>query len=171
MCLSAGMDSYITKPFQPAQLTEMFRTLPVADRAFSPIKKERAAAGDVSTPVQDTLAKVSVAEVMAYLQGTTHLTVGQNERIMIAVQKSISDNLAKATAALADKDYPALGLAAHALKGTLLQCGLQELAAMAEEIHQGTKSNNNQAQRYLLKNLKIQLVGLIGTTGTDNVLE
>jgi CheY-like chemotaxis protein len=162
MCLAAGMDSYITKPFQPAQLTEMCRALLAADPTLGRIKEKVVEERKASPPATDIGGPVSPARVMAHLQSTTRFTAEQSERILSAVRKSITENLAKATDALGRQDYAALGRAAHTLKGTLLQCGLNELAAKAEEMHQGSKNNGALPYASLLEQLKDRLAELVG---------
>ncbi len=161
MCLAAGMDRYITKPFQPAQLTEMCRALLAADPTLGRIKEKVVEDEKIATSVEDFGVPVTLARVAAHLRSTTNLTVEQSERVLAAVQRSITDTLAKATAALSRADYPELGRATHTLKGTLLQCGLNELAATAEEIHQGIRKSSDLPYARLLATLKEKVSGLL----------
>jgi CheY-like chemotaxis protein len=160
MCLAAGMDSYITKPFQPAQLKEMCRGLLAADPTLGRIRET--VAESVSAVVPDAIADgpITLAKIRSYLQTTTRLTPEQTERVVAAVRKSITDNLAKTTDGLDRKDYEQLGRAAHTLKGTLLQCGLNDLAAKAEEIHLGVRNNEKLPYGDLLAALQESLAGL-----------
>jgi two-component system, sensor histidine kinase len=50
MCLVAGMDSYITKPFQPAQLTEVCRGLVVAGPTLGRMKEKAAGNEQAAIP-------------------------------------------------------------------------------------------------------------------------
>jgi len=99
--------------------------------------------------------------VAAHLQATTRLSPVQIDRVLAATRLSITDNLAKAKEALDGEDYPALGRAAHTLKGTLLQCGLDELAAKAEEIDLGARTHSNLNHEWLLEQLSSRLAGLV----------
>ena len=161
MCLAAGMDSYITKPFQPEQLTEMCRALLTADPKLGRIKEKVIEDQEKLMPVQDSEAQVTLVRVAEHLRTTTNLTDEQSEWVLVAAQKSIADSLAKATAALEQGNYQELGRATHTLKGTLLQCGLNELAATAEEIHQGIRNGGNLPYAGLLTVLKDKLSGLL----------
>ncbi|WP_319587380.1 PAS domain S-box protein [uncultured Desulfobulbus sp.] len=137
MCLAAGMDNYITKPFHPKQLTAMLRSLVTVDPHLA---KTGDGAGEQSAPYCDAFSPPpSLAQVAAHLQAATRLSPAQIDRVLAAARLSITDNLAKAKEALDGEDYPTLGRAAHSLKGTLLQCGLDELAAIAEEIYAHAK--------------------------------
>jgi signal transduction histidine kinase/DNA-binding response OmpR family regulator len=161
MCLAAGMDSYITKPFQPKQLTEMCRALLVADPTLGRIRAKAVAEEKSWPPADDSDAPVTLARVTHYLQTNTRLTAEQCQRVLGAVRRSIADNLVKADAALDREDYPELGRAAHTLKGTLLQCGLNELAAEAEKIHKGTLSKSDLPYKSYLKHVHAGLAELI----------
>jgi HPt (histidine-containing phosphotransfer) domain-containing protein len=100
---------------------------------------------------------VSVAGVITHLQAATKLTPEQVDRVLRAVRTSLADNLARASSALASGDYASLAKAAHTLKSTLLQCGLGELAQLAEEINQAAQDgdlsadNSSQSLRQLEK--------------------
>ena len=76
---------------------------------------------------------------------------------MAGVRRSLKDNLAKATNALILEDYLALTASAHALKGTLLQCGLAELADKAEEVCCSSRGANFQNCETLLLQLQYHL--------------
>ena len=166
MCLAAGMDGYITKPFQPARLLEMCRTLLASDPTFERMMGAMIADQSVSRgPAENSNAPATLAGVAAHLQITTRLTAEQSERVLAAMRKSITDNLAKATDALSREDYPALGRAVHTLKGTLLQCGLDALAAKAEEIHQGIRVSGAVSYAEILQHLQLGVTSLLAEGG------
>ncbi len=160
MCLKSGMDSYITKPFQPAQLTEIFWSLAAKEPPQG--RKVQAQAGE-STGSAATLSKspATLEQIGAYLQAATGLPAGHIARLLLAAQTSLLDNLAAAAEALRREEYTTLGSAAHTLKGTLLQCGLTELAARAEAIEQGTKTSSNLPYAHLLAALHADLTNLL----------
>lgn len=141
MCFKAGMDGYITKPFQPAQLAEIFGSL--ADSHPAP-------ASDLSKPVEKSPAAASplggkgmtAQHVLAYMLAATGLRAEQIEPLLGKARKSILVNLAEAGEALQREDYPTLGRAAHSLKGVLLQCGLNETASIAEDIQSATRTES-----------------------------
>jgi PAS domain S-box-containing protein len=162
LCLAAGMDGYITKPFQPAELTKICREILTSDFGNDRIKQKAAAKCAVSPPVEGLSSPpVTLAWVAAHLQSSARLTAEQSERVLSSVRKSIVDNLAKAKDAHARKDYPELGRVVHTLKGTLLQCGLQELAKKAEEIHEGIRSNSTQSYDTSINYLDAELASLL----------
>jgi CheY-like chemotaxis protein len=161
MCLAAGMDGYITKPFQPAQLTEICRSLPVADPTLGTTRVKALATEKPSPIEEDSTLPATLAQVTHHLRMTTPLSTEQCERVLAVAQKNIADNLAKATAAFDREDYPELSRAAHTLKGTLLQCGLRELAAKAEELHNSQRNNRTVPYAEILKQLHIGVTDLL----------
>ena len=163
MCLSAGMDSYITKPFQPAHLAAMLRSL--ATVAPLPAETGDRANEHPPTPVEISGQRPSAAQVVTHLQAAPPLTPAQIERVLAAAILSITDNLAKARAALDTEDLSALARATHTLKGTLLQCGLDELAAQAEEIHHEARDSRMSLSGSLLEQVQFSLAMLVAHRG------
>lgn len=97
----------------------------------------------------------------AYFRATTDLTGEQIAQVMVAVQKSIVDNLDKLLHAFRQENYQELGRAAHTLKGVLLNCGLNDLAVTAEEIHHGARNNAALPYESLLVKLNDELSAFI----------
>ena len=126
MCLQAGMDYYITKPFQPQQLSNMLQALAI-------MLPRKSSGPPKASPdgVQERMT-ASVGQVTHFLQAATGLPDEAIDRILDSVRQSLNDNLNRMANALAADDQPTLATAAHTLKGVLLQCGLTELAEMAE---------------------------------------
>jgi HPt (histidine-containing phosphotransfer) domain-containing protein len=100
------------------------------------------------------------AQVAAHLRQVTGLNPAQIERVLAAACLGIKDNLAKAVAALAANDHAVLGRSAHTLKGTLLQCGLDDLAQTAEEIHLAVRKGSDVDYVALLQVLDERLASL-----------
>jgi nitrogen fixation negative regulator NifL len=166
MCLHSGMDAYITKPFQPDQLLAVLASL----RVTGPLPIEQGgeqattvspAAPPPSSPVVATrsayLGGPSLQDIARHFQQTTQLTPAQIERILAAAQKSIGDNLAKASEAVAHGDFATLAKATHTLKGTLLQCGLTPWAEQAQAIYDGAKGQQKLPFGELLAALSLGL--------------
>lgn len=133
MCLQAGMDAYVTKPFQPDQLTMVVGSLALS----RPDDAERAA---VDAPQQPPAVSVpqsvepTAEAVTAYLLATTLLETDQVAKILAAVRTSMAEHLDAADHAFRTDDLDGVARAAHTLKGTLMQCGLEVWARMAQEI-------------------------------------
>jgi len=165
MCLAAGMDDYLTKPFHPEQLTTILRSLVTADPRM-PRNNERTVEQS-STDTAGFDPPPTLAQIVVHLQATTGLQPAQVDRLLAAARLSVTYNLVKAKEALEHQDYPELGRATHTLKGTLLQCGLIKLAAKAEEISLGTQNSENHAFDSLLDQLNTGLAGLIDTKNSN----
>jgi len=139
MCLQAGMDAYITKPFQPGQLQEVLATL-LAD---GPEAGRDGAASTAAADARGQPAAPGLEGIRTYLRTVTQLKPEQIEIILASATRSLANNLAQAGEALERQDWQALGRAAHTLKGTLLQCGLTGWAEKAQEIHTGATDNRD----------------------------
>ncbi len=130
-CLAAGMDDYVTKPFQPEHLHTVLRLL-------RPGRGARGAAPAVTPPTSGTAADAPEAAtdgtVRATLLAAGDFTAPQVERLLAASRRSVTTLVATCDQGLANEDWPAVRRAAHTLKGTLLQCGLNFWAAQAQVI-------------------------------------
>jgi len=165
MCLQAGMDAYLTKPFQPGQLKEVLMTILAAapvvqEREVKPVEERT-----VALETQSQSSEPKLEQVRTYLQAATLLKPEQIEKILDAARLSIANNLALAAEALEQKDFQALGRAAHTLKGTLLQCGLAEWAEKAQEVHSGVKDHRDLPYFEMMETLKRGLVDLLNKEG------
>jgi HPt (histidine-containing phosphotransfer) domain-containing protein len=108
---------------------------------------------------------ITIAQVAEHLRNSARLTAEQSERVLAAVCRSLTDNLGRATAALQQEEFETLGRAAHTLKGTLLQCGLEELAEKAETIHSSIKNNDAAPHAEILHFLEMSLQNLLNKEG------
>jgi PAS domain S-box-containing protein len=144
MCLAGGMDAYITKPFQPGALTEVLGSLrlPGPGAGATP-EAPQTAELEPASALANGPSPPTAQEVADHLQRTALLTASQVERILAAVQASLAEHLTTAAAAIEQHDYETLARVAHTLKGSLLQCGLDHWAAMAQEIYDGAKGNQD----------------------------
>ena len=164
-CLTVGMDGYMAKPFQPAQLLEMLDTLAASSDAVAE-ELQSSTASQVDQVVQSP-QPTTVQQVAAYLHASTGLKLSQVDQLLSLAQRSVIENLSKAREALAREDHEAMGLASHSLKGTLLQCGLHVLAAKAEEIHAAVRSGGNLSFGELLDTLDADLSPFIEQTDSQ----
>ncbi|WP_319587381.1 ATP-binding protein [uncultured Desulfobulbus sp.] len=167
MCLAAGMDGYITKPFQPAQLTEVFLSLADKNPSLTRLSLEKEAHALSASLAAPSSPSPTLAQVAAHLQATTSLNAAQIDRVLTAACQSIQDNLANARNALNAGDHTELGRFAHTLKGTLLQCGLHELAEKAEEVHFAVQTSNDLPLESLLEHLNSSLAGIVSKENSD----
>ena len=157
-CLAAGMDDYVTKPFQPEQLHTVLRLL-------RPGRGAQGAAPAVTPPTAATAAAAPKAatdeRVRAALLAAGDFTAPQVERLLAASRRSVTTLLAACDQGLADEDWPAVRRAAHTLKGTLLQCGLNFWAAQAQVIDDLAGQGGAAELDGRLAELRAGLAGLI----------
>ncbi len=149
-CLAAGMDSYLTKPFQPDQLQPILAEA-LGSGQLPPLHEATAAAPqEEQAPPSDSQREA----IRHHLQTTTMLQPEQIDRILEAALRSIGEWLAQMTKAQQEGNTETLGRAAHTLKGTLLQCGLDTWAEKAQAIH--TAAREQQAVSYADLILELQ---------------
>jgi signal transduction histidine kinase/DNA-binding response OmpR family regulator len=130
-CLAAGMDEYISKPFQYNRVLATLQSL-----IKSPV---HGSSQKAAVPAKTALVKTMTNQVFHYIKITTNLADDQVLRLMNIARRNLAELLNDAEKALQEKDYLTLGHCAHKLKGILLQCGLADLAEKAQEIHVHTK--------------------------------
>ncbi len=159
-CLAAGMDSYLTKPFQPEQLQEILHEifpslLRPCDEAPLPQQPEKS-----SQPT----ALPQLASMRRHLQTTTLLSPEQIEHIVQTALHNIAGQLAAMTQALDQGDKAVLAEAAHSLKGTLLQCGLEDWADQAQALHSGLHQHRQLPYEMMVEALRQELAPLLRKT-------
>ncbi len=156
MCLAAGMDGYITKPFQPAQLTGVLASLGQA--GYLP-QENGAAPDEAIAPPAPADPAPNFGRIPAHLQETTGLKATQIDRLLDAVRQSLGSSLARMEEAFNTGDIPALA-AAHTIKGTLLQCGLDDLAEIAEQVHRAGAGDGSPDPAHQVARLRASLAAL-----------
>ncbi|MDK9706612.1 MAG: response regulator [Desulforhopalus sp.] len=152
MCLAAGMDDYLTKPFQPEQLISiLFSLLDAGDikgphiaelsrlsaqEKYKPSRhlKNNPLPAASPAPASTSRSPATDSEVLEGLLRMVHLTREQAEQLLASSRRNITISLAKCELALREKRYQELEKLVHNLKGTLLQCGLSGWAELAQEI-------------------------------------
>ena len=166
-CLAAGMDDYVTKPFQPEQLRTVLQLLGpavVGQGQGRPVPP--AADTAVGAPAVAAAPEAATAEtVRAALRAASDFTAPQVERLLAASRRSVTTLLAACDQGRAGGDWPAVRHAAHTLKGTLLQCGLLHWAGRAQEIDDLAGRGEATELGERLAELRAALVGLIDEAG------
>ncbi len=172
MCLSAGMDRYVTKPFQYDALTSVLQSLIFERISPSDVRYASLVPGAFGPSDAISLQSVRTKDIVSHFETTTNFTDIQIAKLVVAAKTSIAENLKKASIALEDEDFTELTRVAHTLKGTLLQCGLKDLADMAEEIQLGLRNKKDLPYADFLKILGDNLAGILGSsqagTATDD---
>jgi len=141
LCLEAGMDDYITKPFQAEQLYVSLNELLSAKKALS-------TSGNTNMPMglqpidhyKNNEYLPSLAQLRAYLVDIVGLQQDKVSDFLLTAQLNIQHNLKKIENAQQARNYRSVGDYGHALKGVLLQCGLNFLAEKAQLLHEMCKT-------------------------------
>ncbi len=129
-CLKAGMDDYLTKPFK---LTDVVRVINQLVLGATRLEREGEDEASGVAPMSNN-GHVRVDEVKAHLSGVYGLSRAQVETMLKAASQSIEAGLSKGQKAAKAGDLKGIWEAAHTLKGTLLNLGVQHLADVAMEI-------------------------------------
>ena len=163
-CVTAGMDSYLTKPFQPEQVSTTIcsviqKAAPVAKDSWTNELKTQIPLDENDS--KEDLYPVTVAQVTSHLESAMPLNKQQLNRVIVLTGKSIVENLDAADSAAGEQNYKALGTAAHTLKGTLLQCGIFGWAEKAQRIETAAKNNEILPFSGLLDELRNGLLSFV----------
>ncbi|MDH4319974.1 MAG: PAS domain S-box protein [Desulfobulbaceae bacterium] len=132
MCIGAGMDYYITKPFLPEDvysiLKQLFSTAqPGAGLRPEPAHKEQAATMQKQIPKTVACPKL----VRKHLVSACRIPPERVDLLLNTFRLTLAGYLDDAELALSTGDAAGLRLAAHSLKGGLLNMGLNEWADVA----------------------------------------
>lgn len=128
LCLAAGMDGYVTKPFEIDTLYDaLLMEGGPADAGPS---------GKLTTESEsDCTELVSVADIVAGIEAKTGLVPGQGHAIWEKAADQLAAILAEMAAAFAAGSQEAFREAAHSLAGLFLQCGMGGCAAIAQKLY------------------------------------
>ena len=140
-CLSAGMDLYVTKPFQPEQLVEILAGLSGEKGNNSPHS------GGDNAPPQETLnaeegGAVTPEAVKRFLREKYHLPQANIDHLFQVAQVTLAEYLGLLEQAAERKDFSALAKNGHTIKGELLQLGMAEGAELALTVERGAKGGD-----------------------------
>jgi len=133
--LDAGMDDYISKPFNSEQLNKILKKI-ISESNLSPHniafpKKDKSS----DKPQEKNNHDISLTEkAISFLTDSAQFNQQQTERIIPKLRNSIINNMNKAESAEIINDLKTLAESAHTLKGSLLQCGFFDLAEDVQKI-------------------------------------
>ena len=167
-CLKAGMDDYLTKPFQPYQLQAAILRFAGGESKVEKniiYKKEKGKAENGKITVDSGNDTVSM--VKKHLAAVYGLGDAQIEQLLTSSGMSINSNIDKAQACLDKGDLKTLASAAHALKGSFLNLGLTSPAEAAAKIEVAVGNGEPQPYGQLLADIRKGVAGLldIGRSG------
>jgi len=165
LCLAAGMDDYITKPFQLEQLTTTLLSL-MTEGVTEPLHASELLSLPAKADYENSSGNPATEEqVTAFLLASGNFTKEQAEPLVAACRKSVTSLLASCEMLFREEKYEELRKAAHTLKGTLLQCGLFSWADQAQAICNMTNSQIPEELAGKLTSLRAGLLALVNEDG------
>jgi signal transduction histidine kinase/CheY-like chemotaxis protein/HPt (histidine-containing phosphotransfer) domain-containing protein len=156
-CLAVGMDDYLTKPFIPEQ---------VADALVRAMANDMRGGEDRYRDTQETRIGVQGEgsmrqEVATHLRQYYGLSEDKSDTLIATTIATIHKDLAKGERALVEGDVKEVENAAHSLKGSLLNLGLDDLAGEAESIEHGSREQGIKSLGKCFEKLRCGLRDLI----------
>ena len=143
-CLSAGMDLYVTKPFQPEQLVGIIAGLS-RDNGNGESGNGDGGERHGETPLKASHAVQggdSVEAVKGYLREKYRLPEANVDHLFQIAQMTLSEYVGLLEQAAGQGDFPELAKISHTIKGELLQLGMRDWAELALTMERGAKGND-----------------------------
>jgi CheY-like chemotaxis protein len=141
-CLAAGMDDYLSKPFEPEGLALVLQRC-IGD-APSP--------ADPAVPVISAAAEQAITERLSKLRA--YVPPGTVERLLVSF---VDDGIACLTdlrAALSSDDEPAVTRAAHSFKGAASTIGATRVGMLCESLEEASREHHLDAAPEILARLQ-----------------
>ncbi len=172
-CLAAGMDDYISKPFQPHILFSRLGKITgtVFSRRNTVVSGSVEKSAEADTDAADTGGGTPSLEerISSHLRDTYHLQPEQIDQMLTTTSRSLGENLKRAEKAAAACEYGNLGSVAHSIKGNLLSMGLQELGEVARKIELSAKNGEELSYGEMLEELRSSMQELLERTAAEEI--
>lgn len=127
-CLAAGMNYYLTKPFDPSQIRKIISEIEI-DFSLAEYISTAKELSRCSIPDKDLCEKVR-----SHLKSVYSYEDAEVEQLLICCRDSISDVFVQAFVAAVGGNLQELSNVMHRLKGILLNVGLANIAEKAREL-------------------------------------
>lgn len=156
LCLSAGMDDYLSKPFTQNQLLEALQRWlpPVSASSAKPAGPDWSSTASSSEPWVGDLAgdnsldATVLKEIFALESGGRP---GLFDRLVSVFRSSATERLAEMRRAISDQDAAALNRSAHALKSGAAQLGALALATSCRSLEEAAHNGELQSAASLFE--------------------
>ena len=160
ICLEAGMDEYLTKPFDVEDITTVLSNVTSCSN-FTSMNQRGTKKGKVERGAHEILLPPLVKNVVENLRESFQLENEQVDKLLALSRQSLTGQLRQVAQAVQENDLPKLRTSAHALKGGLANLGLDEAAALALKIELTAKNGENAPYGQWFEQLRVQLVELV----------
>ncbi len=136
-CLTAGMDGYVTKPFQPE---EIFSTIEEYTNPRTPPPANE----KPNNPTHQANAEpATINAVREHLQSAYNLSPEKIDFLLQTTHLQLAERLEEAEQGLRDKKIDEVIMATHSLVGILGNMGFQDWAKLAKKIEQAAKNDGD----------------------------
>ena len=159
-CLAAGMDDYLSKPLQPAEIHRVLRRF-AGSSVRTPGQRD---AEDASPKEQADMP--GLAAIKEHLRGIYNFQDEQINHLLKTALITISADLAGLTEALDRKDGERLAARAHKLKGSLVMLGLEEAVTLAMTLEQDAQTLDMAELRKMVDRLAGEVEGILSQADT-----
>ena len=177
-CRAAGMDDYLSKPFEQAQLVAVLeRWLPAAEKVvpalpFAPSTGATPPATPSTAPPASPLDQRALAQIRAMQRPGSPDLLG---KIIDLYLENSPGSLRQIRDAVAGQDGDALRQAAHSLKSSSANLGATELAAICKELEQRGRERRLENAAELLRELEVHYArareALLGETRRERLAQ
>jgi CheY-like chemotaxis protein/HPt (histidine-containing phosphotransfer) domain-containing protein len=130
LCLDTGMDEYLSKPYKKHTLLRALQRIEKKNWDESPLLPSPPQWQPEETAAAEA-APVSRASLRQHVMEQFELEPADAEEVLTAYAASLKENLGNLVQLMEQKNGVEAGRQAHALKGGLLNLGLDQLAGMA----------------------------------------
>ncbi|HEU5036376.1 MAG TPA: response regulator [Nocardioides sp.] len=154
-CLAAGMDDYLTKPVDPAELERSLRTWTQAALAPPPAPPEQPPAG--AAPARAIEPGVLDPDRIAMLDELRKDGVSFFERTAASFMGRVGSQLVAVREAVERRNAMSLLTSAHQLKGSALNLGLPRVAAAAQRLESLGIAGTTEGSEPLLRDLAAEV--------------
>jgi len=167
-CLAAGMDDYLSKPLQPAEIQRVLRrfTADAGKAVRSVAVADKPVAEKNDQPDHDSQGDLGA--IKAHLCATYNFPDAQINRLLKTALSTISTDLAALQDALSRKDAELIAAKAHKLKGSLVMLGLEEAVEIAVTLEKSAASLEGVQLAELVERLTGQLEGILAQQNPDD---
>ena len=145
ICLTAGMDDYLTKPFVIEEMNRILNKIGGKEisspiQSVQTVKKEKAGEDEHKKMDGTISSSVTINRVRQHLQKIYKLQPEQIDQMLTASAGTITGHLEQIAFALETNDLKKTQNSAHGLKGGLLNLGLDKPAELALKMELAAKN-------------------------------